>query len=165
MRRFIDIITENAVPQFLYHGTSLYNLVRIIDEDAMIAHADDEDTEAVFATDRYSRAKDYGDGVIVFDTHALRTHTFVAPHSYYLTPTELEFVIGATDGEFLRPITAFIHEIIVQRHDLEALQISDQEKAHSESEWNNAFNYDGNGEERWQAAVEKFLSFPKLRIE
>lgn len=139
MRQWINLIEHQQVPQFLYHGTTLYNLVRIINEDAMACSEDDELTRGVFATPNYSRsrAKDYGDGVIVFDTAALMAKQPVVPNYYHATPDELEYVIQP-DDDYLKNISSYIERIIVQKHDLEAIKAERFEREDQESDWSNA---------------------------
>lgn len=150
------------VPQYLYHGTTLYALVKIISEDLMVCSQDDENTGGVFASPSYTRAKDYGEGVIVFDTGLIDVPIF--PNYYWATPDELEFVIDPA-SDYLKGVTRYIDKVIVQRHDLEALKKLSFENEHSESDWMNHFNYDGNGHARWEDALGKFLAFPRLVVQ
>lgn len=164
MREWMKIIEEaQGLPDTLYHGTSLINLVNIVAHDFVIMHGDDEDTEAFFMSANPATCEIYktcarngGEGgIIAFDVPALLEAGYsIMPH-YYHGKGEVEYLLTAehplaSDYE-LRGILKFVKEIAV--HSSVKGMLADHEN-HLEVQMRDV---------DWAEDCRKFLAFPRLR--
>jgi hypothetical protein len=133
MRKWIDLCEEaaTAIPDYLYHGTSLLGLLCILHEDVMMGGEDDNGGEGVFCSPRKEVAARYvtyatrpapNGGIIILDTKKLMSNPNIAitPYEYHDGVDGQEYTL--TEGYSIDIVNAsrFIHDIEMKREDYEA---------------------------------------------